>query len=296
VRRVLVLVAVALWGGCSSPTPPSCVYSVSRTSVSLPPGGGSATVSVTAGSTCTWTAVSSAGWLAVTSGSSGTGDGIVTFAAGANGASARSATLTVASRTVAVSQDGVHIPTFVLSGRVTDAFVGPAIGLAGVSVTVVGGPSQGSDVTDAAGDYDIGGLVAGVYEVAFSRTGYAATTVGAAVSGPTSLPMALSLDVPAAPSSSNLTGYWSGTGDYPNAPFRLALVQDGSVLRGIYVDQHDVSLSVSGASGSAAFVLRVDFGDAVLFLECEIEDPREVNGVQRTSALGNRPYPFTMKR
>ncbi len=295
-RRALGLAAIVFWSGCSSPTPPSCVYSVSRTNVVLPPAGGSDTVSVETGASCAWTAVSSAGWLTVASGNSGTGDGIVTFAAGANGTSARSATLTVASRSVTVSQDSVPIPTFVLSGRVTDAFMGPAIGLAGVSVTVVGGPSQGADVTDAAGNYQIGGLVAGVYEVAFSATGYAAATVGAEVFGATSLPMTLSLDVPAVPSSSNLTGYWSGTGSYPNAPFKLALVQDGSVLRGVYVDQHDVSLSVSGTYGSAEFVLRVDFGDAVLFLECEIEDPREINGVQRTSALGNRPYPFTMKR
>ena len=43
-------------------------------------------------------------------------------------------------------------------------------------------------------------------------------------------------------------------------------------LRGMNVAQHDVSLSVSGASGSAEFGLRVDLGDAVLVLECEIED------------------------
>jgi len=293
---VLASAALASGIGCSSPTPPSCVYSVSPASVALPPGGGSATLSVTTGSSCAWTAVPGASWLIITSGSSDTGSGTVTLSAGANGQTPRSTTLNIAGQLVAVSQDGVPLPTFALSGRVTDVFMGPAMGLAGVTVAATGGPGQGSATTDPSGSYTIPGLLAGEYTVTFTKAFYRTATTTVVIAGATVLPMSLTLDVPAVPSASDLTGYWSGTGSYPNDPFRLLLVQEGSTLRGMYLDQHDASPSVSGAYSAAEFVLRVDFGDAVLFLECVIEDAREINGVQRTSALGNRPFPFTMKR
>jgi hypothetical protein len=196
---------------------------------------------------------------------------------------------------VAVSQDGAPVPTFVLSGTVTDAFLGTPFGVSGVSVTASGGPSEGGAVTDLSGTYSIAGLPAGTYTVVFSRASYRTATATVTVSEATELPMNLSLDAPATPSTSDLTGYWSGTGSYPNNPFKLMLIQDGTALRGTYVDQHDAG-SVSGSWTATEFTLAVNFGDAVLLLECEVEDPREVNGVQRTSALGNRPYGFTMKR
>ncbi len=292
---VLVVAMLVSVTACSSSTAPSCVYTAAPSSLSLPAGGGAATIVVTTGAGCTWTAASSAGWLTITSGSSGTGNGATSVAAGANGQTPRSATLTVAGRTIAVSQDGAPVPTFVLSGAVTDAFLGSPFGVAGVSVTVSGGPGDGAAVTDLSGKYSIAGLLAGTYTVAFSRASYRTATATVTVSGSTDLPMILSLDAPATPSTADLTGYWSGTGSYPNNPFKLVLLQDGDTLRGTYVDQHD-SGSVSGTWAATEFTLAVNFGDAVLLLECEIEDAREVNGVQRTSALGNRPYGFTMKR
>ena len=299
-RRVgFLVVGLAVSGsgiGCSSPTPPSCVYTVSRTSIAFPAAGGSDTVSVTTGSSCTWSSASSAGWLGITSGNNGTGNGTVSVSAGANGPSSRTATLTVADKAIAVSQDGAPAQTFTLSGRVTDAFIGQALGIPGVSVSVSGGSGPLSATTEYGGSYAIPGLPAGVYTVTFEKAAYVTATTTIAISGATSLPMSLTLDVPAPPSASNLTGYWSGTGTYPNAPFKLALVQSGGQLRGIYVDRHDSSSSVSGAYSTPEFTLRIDFGDAVLFLECAIKDAREVNGVHRTSALGNRPYPFTMTR
>ncbi len=297
-RRVSLVVGLAVlacWVACS-PTPPSCVYSLSRTSVSIPPGGGSDSVSVTTGSGCAWSAASSASWLAITSGGSGTGGGTVGFGAPANGPSARSATLTVAGHVVAVSQDGVPAPTYVLSGKVSDAFVGPPLGISGVAVSVSGGPSPGFATTGFDGNYTIAGLLAGTYTITFAKASYLTGTASIVIAGSTSLSRSLSLEVPATPSAANLTGYWSGTGSYPNDPFKLALIQNGSQLRGMYVDQHDASLSVSGTYSSPELTLRVDFGDAVLFLECVIEEARDISGVQRTSALGNRPYPFKMRR
>lgn len=288
--------ALAFELGCSPPTASSCVYSISPTSVSLPPGGGSGAISVTTSSSCAWTAASNAGWLTITSGATGTGSGTVSVSAGANGQTPRSATLTIASQSVAVSQDGVPLPTFVLSGRVTDVFIGPAFGLVGVAVAVTGGPSAGSAMTDTSGNYAIPGLLAGAYTVTFTKAFYRAATAMIDVAGASVLPMTLSLDVPAVPSVSDLTGYWSGTGSYPNNPFKLVVIQDGGTFRGVYVDQHDASPSVSGSYAAPEFVLSVNFGDAGLLLQCVIEDAREINGVQRTPSLGNRPFAFTMKR
>ncbi len=295
VRLVAGVATLALGFACSSPTPPSCVFSISPTSVLLPPGGGSATASVTTASSCAWTAATSASWLTLTS-TGGTGSGTVGLSAGANGQTPRSTTLTIAGQSLAVSQAGVPLPTFVLSGKVTDVFIGPAFGLGSVAVVVTGGPSQGSGTTDAAGNYTIAGLLPGAYAVTFTKAFYRAATAMIDLAGATVLPMTLSLDVPAVPSASNLTGYWSGTGSYPNNPFKLVVIQDGGSFRGVYVDQHDASPSVSGSYAAPEFVLSVNFGDAGLLLQCVIEDPREINGVQRTPALGNRPYPFTMKR
>ena len=68
-------------------------------------------VAVTAGTGCTWTASSSASWLTVTSGASGSGNGSVGYAIAANTGAARSATLTVGGRTVTVSQAALTSPS-----------------------------------------------------------------------------------------------------------------------------------------------------------------------------------------
>ena len=86
----------------------SCSYSISPISRShdAPAGSGTVNVSTTAG--CTWTAASnSSGWLHVTSGSSGSGNGTVSYNLDANGASSqRTGTLTIAGKTFTVTQAG----------------------------------------------------------------------------------------------------------------------------------------------------------------------------------------------
>jgi hypothetical protein len=45
------------------------------------------------------------------------------------------------------------------------------------------------------------------------------------------------------------------------------------------------------------FTIAVNFGDAVLFLDCSVDGDRLITGTQRTSALGwNNTFPFTMTR
>jgi len=101
---------------------------------------------------------------------------------------------------------------------------------------------------------------------------------------------------PAGPTAEDLTGTWSGTSTYPNAPFELVMTQRGSRLSGRYLDRHDTSLAVDGSLTGAAVVLVVDFGDAKLNLEGTVLGARSVEGTMSTSALGNRRYPFTMTR
>ena len=84
----------------------SCSYTVSPTSQAMPLGGGTGLTDVTAPTGCAWTAVSnSTGWLTVTSGASGNGNGTVGFSTTANpNGTPRSGTITIAGRTFSVTQ------------------------------------------------------------------------------------------------------------------------------------------------------------------------------------------------
>ncbi|HMJ06189.1 MAG TPA: BACON domain-containing carbohydrate-binding protein, partial [Chthoniobacterales bacterium] len=60
----------------------NCAFAVSPASANLPAnGGGSGSVNVSAPAGCEWTAVSRVNWVTITSGSSGTGNGTVTYTA-----------------------------------------------------------------------------------------------------------------------------------------------------------------------------------------------------------------------
>jgi len=82
-----------------------CTFSVSPTTLVIPPGGGNASVTVTTGAGCNYTATSSMPWLNVVSGSTGSGSGTVNVVAPANsGTTPLSATLTIGGQTVQVTQ------------------------------------------------------------------------------------------------------------------------------------------------------------------------------------------------
>lgn len=83
----------------------SCSYTVTPTTVAAPAIGGVFTMSVTSGTSCSWTATTTANWITITAGATGAGIGSVSFTVPAT-TTARSGTLTVAGRTVTVSQDG----------------------------------------------------------------------------------------------------------------------------------------------------------------------------------------------
>lgn len=85
----------------------SCAYSILPTSASFTSTGGTASVSVMAGTGCGWTAASNDSWITITSGSSGTGNGSVNYSVAANAGAARSGTMTIAGQTFTVNQSAV---------------------------------------------------------------------------------------------------------------------------------------------------------------------------------------------
>lgn len=83
----------------------TCSFSINPTSQSIGGGAGAgAPISVTAPSGCGWASTSNAPWLGITSGFTGTGNGTVTFSAGANPGAPRSGTLLIAGQTFTVNQ------------------------------------------------------------------------------------------------------------------------------------------------------------------------------------------------
>jgi hypothetical protein len=85
-------------------TTASCTYSISPTSQSFPAVGGDGSVNVTAPNGCSWMATSHDGWITITAGNSGIGNGPVNFSVSANNGGARTGTLTIAGQTFTVTQ------------------------------------------------------------------------------------------------------------------------------------------------------------------------------------------------
>ena len=83
---------------------PGCSVSVSPLSHTADPSGGPRSVTITAGAGCAWSAASNASWLKITSATSGTGSGTLTFTIDATTGPARSGTLTIGGQTVTVTQ------------------------------------------------------------------------------------------------------------------------------------------------------------------------------------------------
>jgi predicted extracellular nuclease len=82
----------------------NCTYSISPGNASFGMSGGTGSVSVSAMSGCGWTATSDVGWISITSGSSGVGDGTVNYAVASNSGGRRSGTITIAGQVFTVKQ------------------------------------------------------------------------------------------------------------------------------------------------------------------------------------------------
>lgn len=85
----------------------SCSYSLSPTSKTIGSSGGSGSFSVSSQSGCSWSASTSKGWIHVTGGSSGSGNGTVSYSVDANpNTSQRSGTIQAANKTYTITQSG----------------------------------------------------------------------------------------------------------------------------------------------------------------------------------------------
>lgn len=83
----------------------SCSYAIDSNARYFPAAGGSGAVGVTTQAGCAWSAWSDTGWLAITSGSGGTGSGTVSYTVSANDStSLRTGTLNIAGKTFTVTQ------------------------------------------------------------------------------------------------------------------------------------------------------------------------------------------------
>jgi Viral BACON domain/Putative binding domain, N-terminal len=114
----------------------SCSFAIAPSSQNVAVAGGTGSVTVTTGGTCSWTAASSAVWIIVTAGASGTGNGSVAFAVLPNVGTGRSGTITVAGQTFTVTQDGLSACSFTIAP--TSQNIGAGGGSGTVTVTATG--------------------------------------------------------------------------------------------------------------------------------------------------------------
>lgn len=84
---------------------PPCAYAVSPSSISFPAAGGSAGLTVTAASHCSWTAVSNSSWLSLAN-ASGTGTATVAITAGSNSGPLRTGAIQVNGAQANITQSG----------------------------------------------------------------------------------------------------------------------------------------------------------------------------------------------
>ncbi len=83
---------------------PACLARLSAAGLTVDASGGTGSVNVTMPPGCAWTTSSSAPWVSITSGASGTSNGTVSFTVQANAEAARNATLTIGGQLFTITQ------------------------------------------------------------------------------------------------------------------------------------------------------------------------------------------------
>ena len=99
-----------------------CTYSISPTQENIPAAGGTGRVTVTAADGCAWTASSGVSWISITAGTTGSGNGSVSYTVAGTTGPARSGTLQIAGQTHTVNQGtGCSFSLAPTSANVPDA-------------------------------------------------------------------------------------------------------------------------------------------------------------------------------
>jgi len=110
-----------------------------------------------------------------------------------------------------------------------------------------------------------------------------------------------SAKTPTAPTVINLSGTWSGTSAYPNAPFQLTLNHSGSSLTGRYSDAFETDTAVAGLFINEPGIVNmsVHSADLRLFIDGTVIGEKSVQGLISLPQPGvTHPpqYQFTMTR
>ena len=92
---------ITLTGGAS------CSYSLSTNSSSVSSAAGSGSVNVVTGAGCAWTVMNNSTFITITGGSSGTGNGTVSYSFNANSGDGRTGTLAISTQTFTLAQAGL---------------------------------------------------------------------------------------------------------------------------------------------------------------------------------------------
>src|SRR4051812_38073627 len=109
----------------TAPTGSKCQVSATSSMPSAPATGGAGTINVDTTRDCTWAASSAAGWIAITGGASGQGEGSVAFRVSENPTpSARRGMVTVNDAQIAIAQDPAPCKFSVAPGNVTMSAAG----------------------------------------------------------------------------------------------------------------------------------------------------------------------------
>jgi uncharacterized repeat protein (TIGR03803 family) len=117
----------------------NCTFSINSTNVVFDAAGGSGSVSVTASNGCTWTAASNDGFIKITSGSSGSGNGTVHYSVAANtSTNGLTGTMTIADQTLTVTQSDVSVESCTYTLHATSVTLAAKGGSKNVSVKVKG--------------------------------------------------------------------------------------------------------------------------------------------------------------
>lgn len=113
-----------------------CTYALTPESATIDDDGGAGTIAVGARADCAWSAISSAPWLTITSGQTGTGNGVVTYQVAANATPfIRTAAIAVADRLFTLTQTGESLTCdFVVAPVLFTPCLGSGVVTATVSV------------------------------------------------------------------------------------------------------------------------------------------------------------------
>src|ERR1043166_3824090 len=122
-------------GPVGAATAPVCSFSLSPSSASFAASGGSGNMNLTTSAGCAWTATSTASWIIINSGFTGSGTGTVNYSVAANSGSARSGTMTIAGQTFSVDQAAAAVPSCAYSLSASSAPCTASGGSGSVNVT-----------------------------------------------------------------------------------------------------------------------------------------------------------------